>query len=84
MKLNIDRNRVIKALIAKLKSSEFVVAMIPVTVQLSMKKLACFLDQPTLSYATVFISGDRRGVEIELLAKDLIQLTDAVSADLVD
>jgi len=43
LKLNIDRNRVIKALIAKLKSSEFVVAMIPVTVQLSMKKLACFL-----------------------------------------
>jgi len=40
LKLNIDRNRVIKALIAKLKSSEFVVAMILVTEQLSMKKLA--------------------------------------------
>jgi len=40
LKLNIDRNRVIKTLIAKLKSSEFVVAMIPVTEQLSMKKLA--------------------------------------------
>ena len=39
MKLNIYRNLVIKTLIAKLKSSEFVVAMIPVTGQLSMKKL---------------------------------------------
>jgi Cys-tRNA(Pro)/Cys-tRNA(Cys) deacylase len=40
LKLNIDPNRVIKTLIAKLKPSEFVVAMIPVTEQLSMKKLA--------------------------------------------
>jgi len=121
LKLHIDPNRVIKTLIAKLKPSEFVVAMIPVAKQLSMKKLAraagakhasmapldrikdltgyfaggisplgqkqklaCFLDQTTLSHATVFISGGRRGVEIELLAKGLIQLTDAVSADLVD
>ena len=121
LKLNINPNRVIKTLIAKLKPSEFVVAMIPVAEQLSMKKLAraagakhasmaplerikaltgylaggisplgqkqklaCFLDQTTLSHATVFISGGRRGVEIELFAKDLIQLTDAVSAELVD
>ena len=121
LKLNFDPNRVIKTLIAKLKPSEFVVAIIPVAEQLSMKKLAraagakhasmtpldrikdltgyfaggisplgqkqkltCFLDQATLSHATVFVSGGRRGIEIELLAKGLIQLTDAVSADLVD
>ncbi len=119
-KLNLDPNRVIKTLIVELNSSECVIAMIPISEQLSMKKLsritgakhanmapltrvksltgylpgaisplgqkrklACFLDPAIASPDRVFISGGKRGIEIELTPRDLINLTEAHQADLL-
>lgn len=118
-KLNLDPNRVIKTLIVELNPSGFIVAMIPISEQLSMRKLARaagakhatmapldrtksltgylpggisplgqkrklagFLDQAAASSSSVFISGGKRGIEIELSPHDLIDLTEAYQTDL--
>ena len=39
------------------------------------KRLPLFLDETALVYETVFVSGGRRGLEIELSPHDLLKLT---------
>lgn len=44
------------------------------------KKLPTVIDQSALEYETVFCSGGRRGLEIELAPADLVRLTSATTA----
>lgn len=118
-KLNLDPHRVFKTLVVQLNGSELVTAIVPVTTQLNLKRLAKILRgkkatmadkklverstgyvlggvsplgqkkrTPTilcesgLSYATLFVSGGKRGLEIELSPDDLIQLTRAITGDI--
>ena len=44
------------------------------------KRLATVVDSSALSFPTVFVSGGRRGLDVELSATDLIRVTAAVVA----
>lgn len=44
------------------------------------KRLPTVLDARALAYGTVFVSGGRRGLEIELAPQDLVRLTSATTA----
>jgi Cys-tRNA(Pro)/Cys-tRNA(Cys) deacylase len=44
------------------------------------KRLATVLDQSAFDFATIFVSGGRRGLEIELAPADLMNLTNAICA----
>lgn len=46
------------------------------------KALRTFVDQSATDFATIFVSAGRRGLEIELQADDLLQLTAGVSAEI--
>lgn len=46
------------------------------------KKLPTVIDESALEYETVFCSGGRRGLEIELAPADLVRLTSASTAAL--
>lgn len=46
------------------------------------KALRTFVDQSAVDFATIFVSAGRRGLEIELQAGDLLQLTAGVSAEI--
>ena len=46
------------------------------------KKLPTVIDQSALEFETVFCSGGRRGLEIELAPADLVRLTSALTAAL--
>lgn len=46
------------------------------------KALRTFVDQSAMDFATIFVSAGRRGLEIELQADDLLQLTAGVSAEI--
>jgi Cys-tRNA(Pro)/Cys-tRNA(Cys) deacylase len=46
------------------------------------KKLPTVIDESALAYETVFCSGGRRGLEIELAPADLVRLTSARTAAL--
>jgi len=46
------------------------------------KRLPVVLDGSAMEYATVFCSGGRRGLEIELAPGDLVKVTDAVVASI--
>jgi len=46
------------------------------------KLLRTFVDQSAADFATIFVSAGRRGLEIELQASDLLQLTAGVSAQI--
>ncbi|MDM7858154.1 Cys-tRNA(Pro) deacylase [Thiopseudomonas acetoxidans] len=46
------------------------------------KALRTFVDQSAADFATIFVSAGRRGLEIELQADDLLQLTAGVSAEI--
>lgn len=43
----------------------------------SRRQLQTVVDASALAWATVFVSGGRRGLDIELAAADLVQLTSA-------
>nr|WP_312856631.1 Cys-tRNA(Pro) deacylase [Phytoactinopolyspora halotolerans] len=44
------------------------------------KRSRTVLDDSALSFDTVYISGGRRGLDIELAPDDLVKLTDAITA----
>lgn len=46
------------------------------------KRLTTVIDQSSTSFKTVFVSGGKRGLEIELSANDLAKVTQATFADL--
>jgi Cys-tRNA(Pro)/Cys-tRNA(Cys) deacylase len=46
------------------------------------KKLPTVIDESALTYPTIFVSGGRRGLDVELSASDLIALTGATTAPL--
>lgn len=46
------------------------------------KALRTFVDQSAADFATIFVSAGRRGLEIELQAGDLLQLTAGMSAEI--
>ena len=46
------------------------------------RRLAAVVDASASAYASVFVSGGRRGLEIELAPRDLVQLTDAALAEI--
>lgn len=46
------------------------------------KKLPCVIDSSALEHDTIFISGGRRGLDIELSGSDLVALTGAIVADI--
>ena len=118
-KLGLPPAQVFKTLVADLDNGELVVAVLPVSSTLSMKRLArtlggkkaamadreaaqratgyvlggvsplgqkrrlrTVIDNSAMAYPTLFVSAGRRGLEIELSPKDLMQLTDAQIAGL--
>jgi Cys-tRNA(Pro)/Cys-tRNA(Cys) deacylase len=46
------------------------------------KRMPVVIDSAALGFATVFCSGGRRGLEIELAPDDLVRAADAVVADI--
>lgn len=46
------------------------------------KRLPFILDSTALTFETIFVSGGKRGLEIELNANHLIKMCDAITADL--
>lgn len=46
------------------------------------RALATVLDSSALSHPTVFVSGGRRGLDLELPPSDLVSLTSALTADI--
>ena len=44
------------------------------------RALATIVDASALSYATILVSGGRRGLDVELAPADLVRLTDGVTA----
>lgn len=46
------------------------------------KKLATVVDQSALTMNTMFVSGGRRGLDLEVAPNDVIRILDAVSGDI--
>lgn len=44
------------------------------------RPLPTVVDETALAHGTVFVSGGRRGLDLELAPADLVRLTDAVTA----
>lgn len=47
------------------------------------RPLPAFIDESALSWESIFVSGGRRGLDLELSARDLATVIDALFADLV-
>lgn len=43
-------------------------------------RLRTVLDESALSYASIFVSGGRRGFDVEVAPTDLARITEAVAA----
>ncbi len=117
--LGVEPGRVLKTLIVSTSGGRLVVAVVPVTGELSLKALASvagtksaemadpgvaertsgyvvggispigqkrrlptFVDTSAQGWETVYVSGGRRGLEIELSPADLIRLTEASVASI--
>ncbi len=115
--LGVELERVFKTLIATVDESEHVVAIVPVSGQLSLKDLAAavhgkraemcppdtaerltgyvvggispfgqkrslpvVIDETSVLFDTIFVSGGRRGLDIEIAPDDLVAVLEAVTA----
>lgn len=115
--LGVDPDRVFKTLIAVVDDSEYVVGIVPVSGQLSLKELAAavggkraemcppetaqrltgyvvggispfgqkkqlpvVIDETCVLFETIFVSGGRRGLDIEIAPNDLVAVLGAVVA----
>ena len=115
--LDVEPERVFKTLLATVDDHDHVVAIVPVSGQLSLKELAAavhgkraemcppetaerltgyvvggispfgqkralpvVIDETCVLFDTIFVSGGRRGLDIEIAPDDLIRVLDAVTA----
>lgn len=115
--LGVEEERVFKTLIATVDGDRHVVAIVPVSGQLSLKELAAavhgkraemcppdkaerltgyvvggispfgqkralpvVIDETCVLFDSIFVSGGRRGLDIEIAADDLVAVLDAVIA----
>jgi Cys-tRNA(Pro)/Cys-tRNA(Cys) deacylase len=120
-KLSLPEKRVFKTLVVETESNALIVAIVPVTHQLSLKilakvlsvkkvkmadakrvesatgyvlggvsplgqkrTLATVIDSSSEHYVTIFVSGGKRGLELELSPKDLALNITATFADIID
>jgi Cys-tRNA(Pro)/Cys-tRNA(Cys) deacylase len=89
--LGLPAESVFKTLIAKLDGRQLVVALVPVASELDLKALAArgisplgqrtrlvtYADSSVTRLSRVYVSGGRRGLELELAPGDLIGACDA-------
>ena len=115
--LDVEPERVFKTLLATVDDHEHVVAIVPVSGQLSLKELAAavrgkraemcpaetaerltgyviggispfgqkrtlpvVIDETCVLFDSIYVSGGRRGLDIEIAPDDLIRVLDAVTA----
>jgi Cys-tRNA(Pro)/Cys-tRNA(Cys) deacylase len=115
--LGVELERVFKTLVATVDDHEYVVAIVPVSGQLSLKELAAavrgkraemcapdvaerltgyvvggispfgqkrslpvVIDETCILFDTIFVSGGRRGLDIEIAPDDLLSVLEAVTA----
>ena len=118
-KLGVDPGRVFKTLLVRLDNRQLAVAVVPVSGQLNLKRMAkacsarkaamadtgsvqcatgyvpggvsplgqkrllrTVIDATAADHETVFVSGGRRGLDVELSPRDLRDLLDADFADI--
>ena len=120
-KLALDPAQVFKTLVVAVIGQQPVIALIPASKQLHMKRLArcagskkamlmpgseaekltgylvggicpiglrkplrVYADRSVTQFGNVFISGGKRGLELEISSKDLVSITNAVVSEIVD
>ena len=76
-KLGLDPARVFKTLLASTETAELLVAIVPVNGMLDLKALASAAKVKKIAqqWPTLYVSGGRRGLEIELGAEHLAAQT---------
>lgn len=120
-KMALDPDQVFKSLVVHLEGKDPVIALVPVSKQLNMKRLAkvagtkrasmlatedaekltgyviggicpiglkkslqIFADSALQRFHNVFISGGKRGLELEMNSNDLLTITNATVVDIAD